>query len=921
MPGILLVYINLLIILTGCGGGGSQSPDPVVLDLPIAYVKRPIILNNNVPVQPVATVVLTFNAGADLWIRDRASSSAAPRNITGAITTGSGDVKDVEASYDGTMLVFAMREADVGQAVTPTWNIWLYHIKNKTLKRVISDSITAESGEDLAPYFLPNGNIIFSSTRQSTSKVVRTDEGPINNNNKQAYTGRDESRNEPALSLHVMTVDCSSYTTCNVTGASDISQVTFNQSHDLDPTVLRSGQVIFTRWDHAGSRNAMHLYRSNPDGTAVKLVYGRQSHTSGTPGTTVQFLQPREMPDGRVLSILRPFTGTFGGGDIIATDVANYTDNTRPILPNQLSPITTGQVSLVNNNVTTTTAPSPGGRYSTAYPLWDGSGRILVSWTPCRLLENTIIVNCTTARLAAPGVQEANPLYGLYIFDPATKTQLPIFLPEENIVYSDLVVAEDRTITGSNTVPGVIATKVPGIDPELNLNLANRNTGILHIRSVYDVDGVFNNSGMSAANRTALNNAANTDPDNYATLYNFSLDNRRVAYLADPGRFTPNDRPARFLRIIKGVAIPFELNGVAFNINNNAFGQSAGQGMRDIIGYAPIEPDGSVMVEVPANIPLAISVVDRFGRRISRRHQSWIQVKPGETVTCNGCHNANPNTVNPADGIHGHTTEPVGSNAGAPQNGYIYPGTSTNPLIVGDTISGQTTGETMAQARLGNNCTKSAGATCPPDFDIVYTDIWTNLVVTPFSYEFRQLLPGEIIPLTGNCYDSIGSINKWEYRCRNVINYPETIQPMWTASRGVAGADTCTNCHTAANQRLDLTNTVNGNLLLSYTQLFNGTTVLQQSVDGACNPIFLDPPANTMPLIITLNIPSQMSVNGALQSAFFGRFATFTNTAPACETVDHTSMLSNHEKKFLYEWLDIGGQFYNDPTNANVPVN
>ena len=32
--------------------------------------------------------------------------------------------------------------------------------------------------------------------------------------------------------------------------------------------------------------------------------------------------------------------------------------------------------------------------------------------------------------------------------------------------------------------------------------------------------------------------------------------------------------------------------------------------MREILGYAPVEPDGSVKVKIPANVAFAISVLD-----------------------------------------------------------------------------------------------------------------------------------------------------------------------------------------------------------------------------------------------------------------------------------------------------------------------
>ena len=58
-------------------------------------------------------------------------------------------------------------------------------------------------------------------------------------------------------------------------------------------------------------------------------------------------------------------------------------------------------------------------------------------------------------------------------------------------------------------------------------------------------------------------------------------------------------RPARFLRIVKVVSQP---NDDLLDIDNTAFGVSTAQGMREILGYVPIEPDGSVMVKVGAAV-------------------------------------------------------------------------------------------------------------------------------------------------------------------------------------------------------------------------------------------------------------------------------------------------------------------------------
>src|SRR5262245_50343586 len=103
-----------LALLVGCtsgdGGvapGGGQDPDPVVLDFPIAYVKRPVP-EEDMMMAGDARRLLEFTPGADLYVRDSSSPSATERNVTADITLGEGDVRDVEASFDGTKVVFAL---------------------------------------------------------------------------------------------------------------------------------------------------------------------------------------------------------------------------------------------------------------------------------------------------------------------------------------------------------------------------------------------------------------------------------------------------------------------------------------------------------------------------------------------------------------------------------------------------------------------------------------------------------------------------------------------------------------------------------------------------------------------------------------------------------------------------------------------
>jgi hypothetical protein len=56
-----------------------------------------------------------------------------------------------------------------------------------------------------------------------------------------------------------------------------------------------------------------------------------------------------------------------------------------------------------------------------------------------------------------------------------------------------------------------------------------------------------------------------------------------------------------------------------------------------ILGTAPVEPDGSFHILVPARTPLAFQLLDKEGKVITSQH-SWSWVMPRESRGCIGCH-------------------------------------------------------------------------------------------------------------------------------------------------------------------------------------------------------------------------------------------------------------------------------------------
>src|SRR5215475_9265091 len=306
-------------LLAGCSGNAhidvanSQTADPATVDFPIFYVKRTIPPDQDdlrmLRVAVLPTQNQTVVPKADLFMRRSASPSADEVNITARVTgTDTYDIKDVDVSLDGKAVVFAMRgplTQKMKQKDPPTWHLWEYTIAADDLHQVIPASLVPDESNNVAPHYMPDGRIVFSSTAQRQSKAILLDKG------SPQYEPQDEARDEPAFVLHVISAD-----------RTEFHQISFNQSHDRDASVLANGRILWTRWDNAPGKDGMHLYTSNPDGTDLQLYYGANSHMTGTTpdgqnNAVIEFVKPQEMQDGRIMTIVRPYTGTDFGGDLI----------------------------------------------------------------------------------------------------------------------------------------------------------------------------------------------------------------------------------------------------------------------------------------------------------------------------------------------------------------------------------------------------------------------------------------------------------------------------------------------------------------------------------------------------------------------------------------------------------------------------
>lgn len=858
-----LLLLSCLGSLVGCGAdtlveNDQQTPDPVVVDIPVAYITRPL---TSTPLD--YRNITGFNPGAQLWLKLGSAPDSSAINITDrAFSEGElYDVKDLSLSFDGKQLLFAMRAPEIENAdQQPTWNIWQYDIANDQLVRVISSDIQAEQGEDTAPIFLPDGRILFSSTRQVANKAILLDEG------KPQYQALDDTRQRKASVLHVMSAD-----------GHDVKQISHTLGHDYRPMVAASGKIIFGRSEWRGANPGVNLYQMDSDGKQLELLYGRHSHQQDEQRVHFTFAQPTST--GLLTYVQTEQAGQYHQHWVYIDPVA-YLDNTGPV---QASSGLTGpaQTPALYSQDTLFSALQRQGQVASVFPLRDGTERLLISWSPCRIVDPSNAANalpCTDVNVAAEGVQAAAPLFGLWLFDRQLQTQRPVQVAVEGQWFSEMV-----ALTPSQPP---LQSEYSG-EPALIAN----NQGLLDIRSVYDIAGVANPVDISR--------------------------------LANPQLTPAASRPAQFLQIIKPVAIP---DNDDYPFTNTAFGRSAGQGMRDILGYVPIEPDGSVRVAIPADVPFSLALVDGQGRRISALHESWLQLKAGEQRQCNGCHARN-NTF--AHGLIDREGTPL--NAGAAGAG-AFPG--ANPAWQA------LPGETMAQTRA-----RIAGL---PQLvpNLQFSDVWTNPATqTPaedYALSYQDL--STAAPISDSC------ASQWQNQCRISVQFPDHIAPLFTESRPVldelgeeVANHQCVSCHSPRDAeglarvpaaQLDLSLDPSPDQprhLIAYRELlFNdneqelkeGALIdkLVQQVDADGNPVFLrdengdlilDDNGQPIPVMVTVNVNPSMSTAGALASnRFFAPFAAANS---------HAGWLTAAEKRLLNEWLDNGGQYYNNPFLAGEP--
>ncbi|MDR2642084.1 MAG: hypothetical protein LBC74_04745 [Planctomycetaceae bacterium] len=166
-------------------------------------------------------------------------------NADGTVTseilhdTRTGILRDPDVSYDGKKIIFSMRQNDNDD----DFHIYEYDIASKNIKQLTHGKGFA----DIEPCCLPNGDVIFASTR--CTQIVDCWWTEVSN----FYIMDNEGR--------------------------FMRRIGFDQVHTNYPTTTEDGRILYTRWDYndRGQLYPQPLFQMNYDGTAQTEFYGNNS--------------------------------------------------------------------------------------------------------------------------------------------------------------------------------------------------------------------------------------------------------------------------------------------------------------------------------------------------------------------------------------------------------------------------------------------------------------------------------------------------------------------------------------------------------------------------------------------------------------------------------------------------------------------
>jgi len=268
--------------------------NPLAKTGPIAFVKGVPTNNSIMQHQYIGRFA---RPGGGIFVLEQPGQSMRCRALTrGKLSRGA--YQHLDVSYDGTRVLFSFcpldrppREARHGN---PGRYFDIYEIEagsHRLRPLIVSDH------DDIAPRYLPDGNIVFISTRRGGYSRCGPDFAP-----------------------------CHTLTLARADG-SDARLISFHEIHEYDPAVMNDGRLIYTRWDYVDREASLYqqLWITRPDGTNPAIYYGNNTFN---PMAT---FEPRAIPGSNRIMALAGCHHSIAAGSVVLLDVTKGVDGLAPL--------------------------------------------------------------------------------------------------------------------------------------------------------------------------------------------------------------------------------------------------------------------------------------------------------------------------------------------------------------------------------------------------------------------------------------------------------------------------------------------------------------------------------------------------------------------------------------------------------------
>ncbi|MBP8130714.1 MAG: PD40 domain-containing protein [Candidatus Hydrogenedentes bacterium] len=370
--------------------------------------------------------------GGGLFVLENPGESMRCRALTsGQLPEGS--YMQPEVTHDAVRILFAF----CATPSVPDWDdLPAYRDRHFHLFEIRPDGsglrqLTDGPYDDFSPRELPDGKIIFISTRRGG--FHRCGRGPCD-----VYTlalaGADGSNPHP---------------------------VSYHETQEWDPAVLADGRIIYTRWDYV-DRNAVHyqqLWTSRQDGSAPMAFYGNNTFNP------VGVWEARQAPGSPLIMATAAAHHAMTAGSIILVDRSKGVEGQEPLrrlTPD--APFPESETIVPPSNWHAPGSPKeyatpeearrwPGHCYRSPYPLSETLFLAAYSFDPL---------------LGEPVANKAN-MFGLYLVDALGNCEL---------LYRDL------NISSLWPVPLRQRPRPPSLPPVRDDQIASE--GLIYMQNVYE---------------------------------------------------------------------------------------------------------------------------------------------------------------------------------------------------------------------------------------------------------------------------------------------------------------------------------------------------------------------------------------------------------------------------------------------------